>query len=153
MVNFIPEPVTTAARKVPYFEDSQDQKIPGRRTEKSVEKLQTEIRDLMMQLDAGNIFFSPGKFEVVPGVPARYGWLMTFSVNGLKGRMEIAALRESGIAPDYKFPLGMAIAVAELVGCWKAESVVPHISEHERLFGNFEASRVAWEFKAVQRFV
>ena len=103
MVQFIPEPATTAARNIPYFEDSQDRKIPGRGTEKSADKLQQEIRQLMLELDAGNIVFSPGKFEVSPGVPARYGWLMTFSANGLKGRMEIAALpmrRESPAKKD-----------------------------------------------------
>ena len=102
MVQFIPEPVTTAARNIPYFEDSQDRKIPGRGTEKSADKLQQEIRQLMLELDAGNIVFSPGKFEVAPGVPARYGWLMTFSANGLKGRMEIAALPMRHESPAKK---------------------------------------------------
>jgi len=102
MVNFIPEPVQTAARNIPYFEDSQDRKIPGRRTEKSAERLQSEIREMMLQLDAGNIAFSPGKFEVAPGVPMRYGWLMTFSVNGIKGRMEIAALPMRHETPSTK---------------------------------------------------
>lgn len=92
MVNFIPEPVTTAAVNVPYFEDSQKLKVPGRETEKSIERLQSEIKELMLRLDAGNISFTPGKFPVSIGVPERYGFLMTFSVNGLKGRMEIAAL-------------------------------------------------------------
>ncbi len=102
MVQFIPEPVTTAARNIPYFEDSQNRKIPGRGTEKSAEKLQQEIRQLMLELDAGNIVFSPGTFQVAPGVPARYGWLMTFSANGLKGRMEIAALPMRHATPAKK---------------------------------------------------
>lgn len=102
MVNFIPEPVTTAAINVPYFEDSQKLKVPGRGTHKSVDRLQTEIRELMMRLDAGNIVFTPGKFPVSVGVPARYGWLMTFSANGLKGRMEIAALPMRNETPIRK---------------------------------------------------
>ncbi len=92
MVNFIPAAVTTAVKNVPFFEDSSDLKIPGRGTHKTEKQLQVEIRDLMMRLDAGNIVFSPGMFEVSPGVPKRYGWLMTFNLNGAPGRMEIAAL-------------------------------------------------------------
>jgi hypothetical protein len=102
MVKFIPEPVTTAAPKVPFFEDSQDRKIPGRGTEKSAEKLQAEIRQLMLELDAGNIVFSPGQFEVAPGIPQRHGWLITFSLNGLPGRMEIAALPMRHETPSVK---------------------------------------------------
>ena len=92
MVNFIPEPVKTAAPKVPFFEDSSTLQIPGRGTKKSEKQLQVEINNLMMKLDAGNVLFSPGKFEVAPNSPQRYGYLMTFSLNGTPGRMEIAAL-------------------------------------------------------------
>lgn len=102
MVNFIPETVTPSVRNIPFFEDSQDAKIPGRRTTKTEEVLQKEVRNLMLQLDAGNIVFSPGKFEVSVNSKPRYGWLMTFSINGLKGRMEIAALPIKHETPSKK---------------------------------------------------
>lgn len=65
----------------------------------------------------------------------------------------IAAMREAGIENPNKLPLGMALAVGELVGCYKAESVYPHIDEAERLFGNYADGRLAWEFKNMKPFV
>lgn len=65
----------------------------------------------------------------------------------------IAAMREAGIENPNKLPLGCALAVGELVGSWKAETVYPHIDEAERLFGNYADGRFAFEFKNVKRFV
>lgn len=65
----------------------------------------------------------------------------------------VAAMKEAGIDNPAKLPLGAAIAVGELVGCYKTESVYPHISETERMFGNYDAGRVAWEFKDMKLFL
>lgn len=62
------------------------------------------------------------------------------------------AMHEAGIDDVNKLPLGCALAVAELVNCWKAETVYPHISDSERLFGNYADGRIAWEFNNVRRF-
>lgn len=62
------------------------------------------------------------------------------------------ALREAGIEDVNKLPLGCALAVGDLVGCYKAESVYPHITDAERLFGNYADGRIAWEFKDVSLF-
>jgi len=64
----------------------------------------------------------------------------------------IKAMREAGIKQPEKLPLGMALAVGELVGCYKAETVSPHINEHERLFGNYADGRVAWKFENMRLF-
>lgn len=62
------------------------------------------------------------------------------------------AMHEAGIDDVNKLPLGCALAVGTLVNCYKAESVYPHIGESERLFGNYAAGRVAWEFADVRLF-
>lgn len=51
----------------------------------------------------------------------------------------------SGI--DYsKIPLGAALGVVWKGKCYKAQSVIPHIDEREKVFGGFEGDdRVAWE--------
>lgn len=102
-MGFTPDQPKSTFEKVPYYEDSQQEKIPGRGTEKSVDQLQVEIRDFMLKLGAGNILFSPGTFDATPTTPMRYGWLMTFSLNGINGHMEIAALplrREAPVKKD-----------------------------------------------------
>lgn len=88
-MTFIPDTPVSKSLNAPYFEDSKDEAIPGRRTDKSEERLQSEIKDLMLQLGASAIQFLPGKF---PGNPVRYGYQVTFSVNGVRGRMDLAAL-------------------------------------------------------------
>ncbi len=66
--------------------------------------------------------------------------------------------------PGYlaELPLGAVIATAELVGCWQtgySETIGPciyrkedavAINETERLFGNFEPGRYAWELTNVR---
>lgn len=103
MVNFIPEPVSRGSDQIPYFEDSSEVKIPGWRTRKDAPTLQREIMGLMLKLNAGNVNFTPGRFPAAPNQPQRYGYLMTFSLNGIPGRMEIAALplrKETAIRKD-----------------------------------------------------
>lgn len=101
-MTFIPDPVKATRVTVPYFEDSASQKVPGRGTHKTVDRLQTEIRALMAQLDSTNVFFSPGQFPVTIDQPPRFGWQMTFLFRGLKGRMEIAALPLRKETPNSK---------------------------------------------------
>lgn len=49
--------------------------------------------------------------------------------------------------PDYqRVPLGAALGVVWLKGCWRGPSVIPYIDERERSFGNFDGpERKAWE--------
>lgn len=65
----------------------------------------------------------------------------------------IAAMREAGIENPNKLPLGMALGIGELVGSFKAETVYPHISESERLFGNYADGRFALEVRNMKAFV
>ena len=99
MGTFIPDKPIDDTLEVPFFEDSSEQKIPGRGTEKSHEQLQSEIVDLMLKLGAGAARFAAGKF---PTKPERYGWQITFSMNGVPGRIELAALPIRQETPSKK---------------------------------------------------
>jgi len=92
MGNFIPDQMSVQTPQVPYFEDSKLHEVPGRGTEKSELQLQNEIRNLMVRLQAANVYFTVGKYYSGNGIPDRHGYLMTFTLNGIPGRMEIAAL-------------------------------------------------------------
>jgi hypothetical protein len=65
----------------------------------------------------------------------------------------VQAMKEAGIDNPAKLPLGAALAVGDLVGCYKAETVYPAIGETERLFGNYAAGRVAWKFTNMKLFL
>lgn len=98
-MGFVPDRPAGKSLAVPYFEDSQEEKIPGRGTEKSEERLQAEVVDLMLRLGGGAVQFTPGSF---PGTPKRYGYQVTFSMNGVRGRMELAALPLRAETPAKK---------------------------------------------------
>lgn len=90
MQGFIPEAPRAPELSVPFFEDNLlDKTVPGRGVEKPVEYYQKQIRELMLKLGAALVQFTPGTF---PTQPKRYGYLITFSLNGIQGRIECAAL-------------------------------------------------------------
>jgi len=89
MMNFIPDQLHATKLDIPFFEEQKGENIPGRGTTKSCEKLQQEIRELMLKLEAFNTVFTPGTFA---DKPKRYGYRLTFRLAGVAGRMEIAAL-------------------------------------------------------------
>lgn len=89
MASFIPDKLDAPVLNVPYFEDQKEHGIPGRGTDKSPQQIQTEIRNIMSRLGAGNVVFSPGKFQ---DKPIRYGYQITFFMAGIPGRIDIAAL-------------------------------------------------------------
>lgn len=98
-MSFIPDKLEQPAPNIPYFEEQQGEKIPGRATEKSVTKLQEEIKELLLKLGAFQVLFTPGKFD---GKPPRYGYEMTFKLEGHPGRMKIAALPIKSETPQRK---------------------------------------------------
>ena len=63
-----------------------------------------------------------------------------------RNRLFVRFLMESGIGDWNRLPLGAAVGVTWLQGCWRGQSVLPHIDEREQAFGYFNApERVAWE--------
>jgi hypothetical protein len=86
--SFIPE-MTIDTVTVPFFEDVKADVAPGYRTRMTPKALQKEISDLLLRMGAGAIRFMPGQY---PGKPTRYGFQLTFSLNGIPGRIDIAAL-------------------------------------------------------------
>lgn len=89
MNGFVPDKTELQKQAVPYFDDQSDAKIPGRGTEKSLASLQGEIIELMGRLGAGGVTFVPGTH---PGTPKRYGFQIRFNINGVQGRIDVAAL-------------------------------------------------------------
>lgn len=87
-MKFIPD-MQIGASDVPFFEDNQKLKIPGRGTEKSTDVLRAEVADLLAKLGAFGIVFVPGTFE---GTPKRYGFLIQFQYANARGRINVLAL-------------------------------------------------------------
>lgn len=55
-------------------------------------------------------------------------------------------LLASGMGDPRKLPMGAALGVVWKGKCYRAQSVIPHIDEREKIFGGFEGEkRVAWE--------
>lgn len=100
MNGFIPETPKAPDLAVPFYEDNlRDKEVPGRAVEKPLEYYQKQIVGLMLKLGAMLITFTPGTF---PTKPKRYGYLITFSVNGIQGRIECAALPMHSETPNKK---------------------------------------------------
>lgn len=98
-MNFIPETPTQKSVKAPFFEDSEKLKIAGRGTTKSLEALQSEIKQRLAELGAGGVNFHQGKFD---DKPLRYGFQIYFNLNGIPGRIDAAALPMRSEAPKKK---------------------------------------------------
>lgn len=91
MVQFIPSKIDTQnVEQVPFFENSQDAKVAGYATTKSIDKLQKEISAIMARLNAFAVTFVPGKYPA--GKFQRYGFQITFVMGHVRGRIDCAAL-------------------------------------------------------------
>jgi hypothetical protein len=91
MVQFIPEKPKAPELNVPYYEDNlQDKLVPGRGVHKPVEYYQNQIKDLLLKLGAGAVSFPAGTYPTSP--TPRYGYQIQFSLNGIPGRIDCAAL-------------------------------------------------------------
>lgn len=90
MQNFIPDKPTPPKLAVPYYEDNLKNKdVPGGYVEKPVEYYQRQITELIVKLGGMLVTFQAGTFA---DKPKRYGFLIHFSVNGMQGRIDCAAL-------------------------------------------------------------
>ena len=89
MNGFIPDKLEGQMMDVPFFEDSQEEKVPGRGTKKSIQALQNEIINLLARLGAGSVRFTLGQY---PGELPRYGFQVFFWYGGAQGRIDCAAL-------------------------------------------------------------
>lgn len=90
MVEFIAEQPHALEMAIPFYEDNLlDKTIPGRGVEKPVEFYQKQVQQLLLKLGAGMIRFVGGRY---PGKPERYGYQILFSMNGIPGRIDCAAL-------------------------------------------------------------
>lgn len=88
-MQFIPDVPKIAVLKVPYYEDSKEHDVPGRGVKLTVNQYQWQIMNLLLKLGAGAVIFLPGTY---PTEPKRYGFQLQFSLNGIPGRFDIAAL-------------------------------------------------------------
>lgn len=99
VANFVPDQLHAQKLVIPFFDEQPGKDIPGRGTEKSCDKLQQEIRELLYKLGAFDTVFTPGIFDEKP---KRYGYRMTFRLAGASGRIEIAALPIRTETPNKK---------------------------------------------------
>lgn len=97
-MKFIPD-LEVRASSVPWFEDNQKLKIPGRETTKAISTLQKEVAELLTQLGAFGIIFTPGTFE---GTPKRFGFLIQFQYASARGRINVLALPIHHETPHIK---------------------------------------------------
>ncbi len=87
-MQFIPD-LKTPVQSVPFFEDSKQLEIPGRGTEKSIDRLQKEVTNILAKLAASNIPTGSGKAD---SVPTRYGFQIHFRFASGVGRIDCLAL-------------------------------------------------------------
>ena len=99
IMTFIPEKPQSQRMVVPFYEDITAKDVPGRRAEKEHEYYQKQIRELLLQLGAGRVNFIPGTHDERP---KRYGFQITFSLNGIPGRIDVAALPMRHETPTKK---------------------------------------------------
>lgn len=91
MVSFIPNKIDTQkVDQVPFFEESQEARVAGYATKKSIDKLQKEITELLARLNAFGVTFVPGKYP--SGKYQRFGFQINFVVGTTRGRIDCAAL-------------------------------------------------------------
>ncbi len=71
----------------------------------------------------------------------------TLDVNTADARF-MSHLYASGITDYRKLPLSAAVGVVWRGKCYRGRSVLPHIDEREKAFGNFDGDdRIAWELE------
>ncbi len=91
-MEFIPDAIEVQNVTAPYFDDQRENeniRIPGYSVVKSHKYYKNEIITLLGKLGAGGVEFTLGTF---PTIPPRYGFLITFNLNGVKGKIEAIAL-------------------------------------------------------------
>lgn len=57
-----------------------------------------------------------------------------------------------GIDDVRNLPMGAVLCVCELKNVYRTEVLLPHLSEQEKVFGNFQPGRAAWELKVLEVF-
>lgn len=92
MSTFIPDDITPPVREIPYYEESRAHDVPGRGTEKSITRLQSEVIDALTRLGADSIYFVPGQYPAGRGGRVRYGYQINFRYQGIPCQMDCAAL-------------------------------------------------------------
>jgi hypothetical protein len=91
MVSFIPDKIDTQkVDQVPFYEDSQEARVRGYATTKSITALQKEITQLLARLNAFGVTFVPGKYPA--GKHQRHGFQINFVMGTTRGRIDCAAL-------------------------------------------------------------
>jgi hypothetical protein len=90
-MQFIPtNQLPNVSGHVPYFEESKDFDIPGRRTQKELSRLQNEVATEIAELGGLGIRFLEGKYSESDRV--RHGYQIIFSLYGNMARIDVAAL-------------------------------------------------------------
>jgi hypothetical protein len=122
-MSFIPDnPMPQSEAALPFYEDAEELKIPGTHVTRALEDYQEAITGYLFQLGANRVKFIPGKHE---GAQPRYGYQITFVMNGIPGRFDIAALPMRAPNPRKKNrALAQALYLAQE---WLKAEVFSHI--------------------------
>lgn len=126
-MKFIPTPKSSfiKAEEIPWFDDTKGTGIPGNRARKELGKFMDEIEDLMSELGADRIRFHEGMYAGGEGQPERHGYQVTFELNEVKGRLDVAALpMRSETAQKRDRALAMALT---LLRNWLQSEVYSHL--------------------------
>ncbi|MCK5020872.1 MAG: hypothetical protein KAS32_27880 [Candidatus Peribacteraceae bacterium] len=102
MMQFIPDAIEAQNITAPFFDDQRENeniRIPGYSVVNPQEYYKDEIIRLLGKLGAGGARFTQGLFKP-DGMPQRYGFLITFNMSGVEGKIE--ALTESKQLPMLK---------------------------------------------------
>lgn len=62
------------------------------------------------------------------------------------------SIKKGGYRIPYQLPLGVYLAIVDLVSVRATEDVVNRISGQERAFGDYSPGRFAWKLENVRRF-
>lgn len=91
-MEFIPDVLEVQDVAAPFFDDQRENeniRIPGYSVVNSHQYYKDEIITLLGKLGAGGVQFTLGTF---PTIPPRYGFLISFNLNGVQGKIEAIAL-------------------------------------------------------------
>jgi hypothetical protein len=125
-MNFVPD--QSEAQEVPYFEDAiGSEGWEGHRTEKTIDRLKSEIGEVIGLLGGFVSFYKPGVFHI--GDVDRPGLQVYYSLAGMPSRMDIAALPVRK-AHNREKSLKMALYMfrAALKGAWFMQMLSPGLS-------------------------
>lgn len=76
-------------RKTPFFEDAQSVQAAGYDLRNEIEYYQTKLETALRRMEATQIIFINAKDDAKP---LRYGYRITFRLNGIPGRIDILAM-------------------------------------------------------------